>query len=178
MGTLPYYLENLSKLTTTQILGYLAIATTHAAKFRQEIEIRADNGDQECITIRTAGFDLLRQNTSDPRIAPKNVHQINIDDPHIDPLIKAAMIDGTESCYNLIRRIKISLWDRIDPKGLMKKTPLEVDEFLNDMMRWNYWHKDLQPGQQQLMRMICDSYIRWRNKGGSREQSTSTSQQF
>jgi hypothetical protein len=84
----------------------------------------------------------------------------------IRPLMDAALLKEVVSLEELCRAIKDSSWDRKDPKGLMRKSPQEVDDFLMDMIIKKLWFRDLESTEQKnLMKMICDAYNRWRDQG-------------
>lgn len=154
--------ENAKQLTNQELLGLWIIDTSKTHIYREEAKRRANNGGALFKDL----IDLARKKWfEETTVKPP----IKSQKPDIDPLITAAIGDGTESLRHLCQVIKGSNWDRIDPKKrsdgspLMLKTPEEVDNFLEDMIRWDNMYNELDPATQHLMKMICDAYIRWRN---------------
>jgi hypothetical protein len=137
------HIEDVTKLSATQLFAALY---RHCSEFMNEIARRKNEGDPEVLAIlNTWGGASSQPSVSKPNSQPNGKLTVE----YVEDLYRRAIIQSPD-------------WDRKDPRGVMKRDVLRVDRLLADRaLIWEKNFGDLSGTLQNLVAMICESFIAW-----------------
>jgi hypothetical protein len=150
-------IEDVTKLSATQLFAALY---RHCSEFMNEIARRKNEGDPEVLAILNTWEGASSQpSVSKPNSQPNGKLTVE----YVEDLYRRAIIQRIETLIRLNDAILSRPdWDRKDPRGVMKRDVLRVDRLLADRaLIWEKNFGDLSGTLQNLVAMICESFIAW-----------------
>jgi hypothetical protein len=155
-----------TKFTAIQLFVSLYFYHSMLATVEEEIDRRINDNDSETIkllhTIEPNKFPLSTPGTDTPKESNDLVTVA-----YVEELYRKAIIRANEKVITLLPLHQAIMgypdWDKKDPGGRIRKTPLEIEATLADTDHiWNKYFADiLASSTRQYISMLCVAFIEW-----------------